>query len=140
VTVVTVAAGDRVHGMTASSFASVSLDPPLVLVSLDKASQTRSMIADAGSFAINILGSEERELAQVFSRSGDKTFDSFPHRIGPSGAPHLDGAIAWLECQTREVVDGGDHDVFIAAVLATGAPGGRPLLYYDGAYRQVTDS
>lgn len=140
VTIVTVAVGEELHGMTASSFASVSLDPALVLVSLDKTSRTRTMIGTAGSFAVNILGHEQEDIARVFARSGDKTFESLPHRIGPLGAPLLEGSIAWLECHTTEVVEGGDHDIFIAEVLASGTSAGAPLVYYDRAYRSLKES
>jgi flavin reductase (DIM6/NTAB) family NADH-FMN oxidoreductase RutF len=140
VTVVTVAVEGELHGMTASSFASVSLDPPLVLVSLDKTSRTRTMIATAGSFAVNVLAAGQQDVARAFARTGDDKFDSLAHRIGPSGAPLLDGTIAWLECRTTEVIDGGDHDVFLAEVLATGGKDGDPLVYHDRGYRTLKDN
>ena len=140
VTIVTVAIEDELHGMTASSFASVSLDPPLVLVSLDKTSRTRTMIATAGSFAVNVLADEQEDVAHAFSRSGDNKFESLAHRIGPLGAPLLDGTLAWLECRTTKVIDGGDHDVFMAEVLATGGRDGDPLVYYDRDYRSLKES
>ena len=140
VTVVTVAVDNELHGMTASSFASVSLDPPLVLVSLDKTSRTRTMIATAGSFAVNVLADGQENVARAFARTGDNKFESLAHRIGPSGAPLLDGTIAWLECRTTDVIDGGDHDVFLAEVLATGGEDGEPLVYYDRGYRSLNDS
>lgn len=137
VTIVTVTGNNDKHGMTASSFASVSLDPPLVLISLDKSSRTRRMITEAGSFAVNILSAGQENVARMFARSGDKTFEELPHRLGPQGAPLLEGVVGWLECQTREVADGGDHDVFIARVLAAGAPGGAPLVYQNRSYRRL---
>jgi flavin reductase (DIM6/NTAB) family NADH-FMN oxidoreductase RutF len=140
VTIVTVAAGGELHGMTASSFASVSLIPPLVLVCLDKTSRTRTMIGTAGSFAVNVLAHGQEEIARVFAGSGEKTFDALPHRIGPLGAPILEGSIAWLECRTTEVVESGDHDVFIAEVLATGNNPGQPLVYFDRDYRLLKES
>jgi flavin reductase (DIM6/NTAB) family NADH-FMN oxidoreductase RutF len=140
VTIVTVVVDGEMHGMTASSFASVSLDPALILVSLDKTSRTRTMIGTAGSFAVNILGEGQEETARLFARSGDKKFEGLPHRVGPLGAPLLDGTIAWLECHTTEIVEAGDHDIFIAKVLAAGETGGRPLVYFDRSYRSLKDS
>jgi 3-hydroxy-9,10-secoandrosta-1,3,5(10)-triene-9,17-dione monooxygenase reductase component len=135
VTIVTVAEGERIHGMTASSFASVSLDPPLILVCLDKLSQTRSLVHASGSFVINILSSDQEEIARAFSLPGTKPFDQLSHRPARDGAPVFDGVIAWLECKTIRIVEGGDHDVIIGEVVACDANEGEPLLYYDQDYR-----
>ena len=141
ITVVTVGDENELHGMTASSFAAVSLQPPLVLVNLEKTSRTKTMIRSTGSFAVNILAEGQEDLARMFARSGDKTFDDLPHQIGPLGAPLIDGCLTWLECRTTDVFDGGDHDVFLAEVLATGgSPGKKPLLYYDRGYRSLKES
>jgi flavin reductase (DIM6/NTAB) family NADH-FMN oxidoreductase RutF len=143
VTIVTVAAGDELHGMTASSFASVSLTPPLILVCLDKTSRTLTLVAETGAFAVNVLRSDQQETSRAFSRPGLKPFASIPHRPGANGAPLLDGAIAHLECTTYRVFEAGDHEVVLGEVTATSAPGGEPLVYYDGAYRSLrstTDS
>lgn len=137
VTVVTVGAGGRVHGMTASSFASVSLEPPLVLVSLEKTSRTHDLVLEAGTFAVNILGSTQRDIARAFARRGDKPFDSLPYRLGANGAPLIDGSLAHLECRTVDVVEGGDHDLFIAEVTATQVHEGTPLVYYRRDYRAL---
>lgn len=135
VTIVTVAHGDRLHGMTASSFASVSLEPPLILVCLDKSSQTRSLLLEVGSFAVNVLSAEQEDVARAFSRPGIKPFDELAHRPAANRAPLLNDSIAWLECSTREIVDGGDHDVIIGEVLASEVREGEPLLYYEQDYR-----
>jgi flavin reductase (DIM6/NTAB) family NADH-FMN oxidoreductase RutF len=140
VTIITVGSGGELHGMTASSFASVSLEPPLILVSMDKSSHTNEMIQSTGVFAVNILERSQEEVARTFARSGDKTFDDLPHRVGPVGAPLLEGSLTWLECRTTQVVDGGDHDILIAEVLATGGAEGEPLVYYDRAYRRISES
>ena len=137
VTVVTVASGEELHGMTASAFASVSLSPPLVLVCLDKSSRTLSLVEEAGSFAINVLRSDQQETSQAFSRPGLKPFASTSHRRGDNGAPVLDDAIAVLECSTYSVFEAGDHEVVLGEVTATAVPGGDPLVYFDGAYRSL---
>lgn len=140
VTIVTVAAGDEQHGMTASSFASVSLVPPLVLVCLDKSSRTLTLVAETKTFAVNVLRAGQHEVSQAFSRPGVKPFESISHRRGANGAPVLDDAIAVLECATYRVFEAGDHEVVLGEVTAASAPGGDPLVYYDGAYRSLSDS
>ncbi len=140
VTIVTVAGDGELHGMTASSFASVSLDPPLVLVCLDKSSRTRALIAQTGAFAVNVLRSDQEETSRAFARSGVKPFASIAHRAGSSGAPLLDDAIAVLECSTYQVFEAGDHDVVLGEVRTAATPGGDPLVYFDGAYRSLRSS
>lgn len=139
VTVVTVAQNGESHGMTASSFASVSLDPPLILVCLDKASRTRALILEKGSFAVNILGDDQEEVSRSFSRTGTKPFDRLPHRTGEKGDPVLTDAIASIECTLDQMVEAGDHDIFVGEVVACEARSGTPLLYYDQAYRSLRD-
>jgi len=139
VTVVTVEHDGELHGMTASSFASVSLDPPLILVCLDRASRTRALILEKGSFAVNILGGDQEEVSRSFSRRGTKPFDRLPHHIGDGGDPVLDGAIASIECRLDQMVAAGDHDIFVGEVLACDARPGEPLLYYDQGYRALRD-
>jgi flavin reductase (DIM6/NTAB) family NADH-FMN oxidoreductase RutF len=135
VTIVTVSSNGKLHGATASSFASVSLEPPLILVCLDKTSQTRALLLEEGAFAANVLGSEQEEVARAFSVRGVKPFDRLPHRLGVDGAPLLEGAIAWIECRVHQVVDAGDHDIIIGEVIACSTGSGAPLVYYDAAYR-----
>lgn len=138
VTVVTTGRGGELHGMTASSFASVSLDPPLVLISLDKSSRTRGIVLEVGTFAINILSAEQEPVARAFALRGNKTFEAVPHHLDASGAPFLDEALASLSCRTLEVVAGGDHEVFIAEVIAVQTRAGDPLLYFDRNYRRLS--
>ena len=140
VTVVTVAAGNELHGMTASSFASVSLEPPLVLVCLDKTSRTRTLVAEAGKFAVNVLAGDQAPISQAFSRPGVKPFGSVPYALGSNGAPLLDGAIAALECKTYRVFEAGDHEVVLGEVTACASPGGAPLVYFEGAYRSLSST
>ncbi|MQB00750.1 MAG: flavin reductase [Actinobacteria bacterium] len=139
VTLVTVATGDIPHGMTASAFSSVSLEPPVVLVCLEKTSQTRAMVTEAGTFVVNVLAADQEHIAREFSLPGMKSFTDHIHREGIDGAPVIDGAIAWFECRVTDVVDGGDHDVFLGNVIDCGAHPGEPLLYYDRKYRSLHD-
>jgi flavin reductase (DIM6/NTAB) family NADH-FMN oxidoreductase RutF len=135
ITVVTVDADGRKHGMTASSFASVSLDPPRVLVCLDKSSRTRALLSD--TFAVNILSSEQEAVSRAFAGSGDKPFDTLEHEVGASGAPLIRGALAWIECATSSIVDGGDHDIVVGDVLTCASAEGQPLIYFSRTYRAL---
>lgn len=139
VTVVTVAAGNSFHGMTASSFASVSLSPPRVLVCLDKTSRTRALLSEPGCFAVNVLGSGQEAISRAFAASGLKPFDATPHRPGKNGAPLLEGAIAWIECNVSSIVDGGDHDIVVGDVTRCETAGGEPLIYHERRYRSLLD-
>lgn len=135
VTVVTVSSGGTLHGMTASSFASVSLDPPRILVCLDKSSTTRSLLSD--TFAVNILSAEQEEVSRAFANAGEKPFGSLSYEIGTSGAPLIHGSLAWIECATSSIVDGGDHDIIVGDVTGCSSAEGRPLLYFERTYRTL---
>lgn len=140
ITVVTVSSGSELHGMTASAFASVSLDPPLISVCLEKTSHTRALVIETGSFAVNILAATQEDIARSFAHAGPKPFDRLAHRTGADGAPLLEGAIAWIECAVRDVFDGGDHDIVIGEVRSGTTNNGDPLLYYERAYRLLKDA
>ena len=139
VTVVTVDHEGELHGMTASSFASVSLEPPLILVCLDQTSRTRALILEKGTFAVNVLADDQEGISRSFSRRGTKPYDELPHHPGATGDPLLDGAISWLECRLAQMHPAGDHDIFVGEVLACGDRDGTPLLYYDQKYRSLRD-
>ena len=131
VTVVTATDGDgQRHGSTANAVASVSLEPPLLLVCLREQSLTLSALLDSGRFAVNVLHQRQRELAQRFARRG-ATWDDVAHRDGL-----LDGAIATLACTVHDVADGGDHRIVVGRIHAVEYPEEHapPLLFYRGAY------
>ncbi|MGI8775710.1 MAG: flavin reductase family protein [Actinomycetota bacterium] len=138
VTIVTVASEGSLHGMTASSFAATSLDPPLILVSLGQSSRTRSMIHDTEVFGVNILSAHQEAVARAFAIPGDKTFEDVPHHRGPHGIPLLEGSLVSMGCRTHEVIRAGDHEIFIAEVLTTEIGEGDPLLYFDRSYRALS--
>ena len=125
------------HGMTASSFAALSLQPPLILVCLDKTSRTRGLILKTRSFAVNILAADQEELARGFAAAGTKPFTDLTHRPAPGGSPVLDGAVAWLECDVADVFEGGDHDIVVGAVNAADVSEREPLIYFDRSYRSL---
>jgi len=132
VAVVTTHIGDTFAGMTINSFASVSLDPALVLWCLKDTARSRPIFESAGRFAINILSSEQMGEARHFSKNTLEAFDGEPMRISPFGLPLLPGALAHLECRTHSIVDGGDHRILIGEVVALDSRDGTPLIFFQG--------
>lgn len=136
VTIVTTRDGDRPCGLTVNAFCSLSLDPMLVLVCVERDAESHDCIREAGFFAVNVLGEDGGErLSRRFSDwSIDDKFEAVAYRSEATGAPVLEAALAWVDCRLRDVVDGGDHTVFIGEVVAADAHEGQPLLYYRGGY------
>ncbi len=137
VTVVTARLGPgRVIGMTATSFTSVSLDPPLVLVCVERASSSHEGLVGTATFCVNVLGSGQADLALRFSaEAGRRRFAGVPSRDASAGSPILEGSVAWLECEVVAVHPGGDHSIVVGRVLESGVSGGEALAFYRGAYR-----
>ena len=139
ITVVTARApgGDPV-GLTVNSFNSVSLDPPLVLFSIDRTTRTFANVTAASHFAINVLSEAQRDLSQRFARREPDRWQGIAHVAGETGVPLLDGCLASFECRRETTHDGGDHVIVIGRVLGIRhAARGRPLLYFRGQYRSV---
>jgi flavin reductase (DIM6/NTAB) family NADH-FMN oxidoreductase RutF len=139
VTVVTTAHGGEMHGLTASSFASVSLDPPLVLVVLNTASRTHELLKHSGSFAVSVLGNDHADIARAFAEKGTKPFDSVPHRLTDEGIPILVESIAWLECDVESAFPGGTHEIVVGRVRSCEARAGTPLIYFERDYRSLSE-
>lgn len=136
VTVVTARSGHRVHGMTVSAFTEVSLDPPLVLVCADKASNTLPVIEEGGVFAVNILARDQEGLSNRFASKKDewRRFEGLETDTGKTGAPLLRGVVANLDCRVVGAHEHGDHVVYVGRVEAVRHFDREPLLYYRGAY------
>lgn len=138
VTVVTVAHAGFYHGSTVASFSSLSLDPPLVLICLDRRATTHAFIKQAGHFAVNILGEDSEALSRHFASRDPAKFASILHHLGYTGAPLLDAAIATIECRVVDQYPGGDHSIFVGEVLATSTgDDARPLVYYRSGYHRI---
>ena len=134
VTVVT-AMEDVPVGFTCQAFAALSLDPPMVLLAPAKSSTSWPRIAQAGAFCVNILASDQETLARTFSVSGGDKFDGVAWRAGPeTGAPVLDGSLAWAECRLGEIHDSGDHELVTGLVVSLGVGDGHPLVFYRGGF------
>jgi flavin reductase (DIM6/NTAB) family NADH-FMN oxidoreductase RutF len=139
ITVVTVLAADgRPHGMTANSFTSVSLDPPLVLLAVDHQRRTYGHLIAAERFAISVLAAEHQPLSDRFAGRGvdqQEYFADIPHQLTPDGLPLLDGALAHFVCRRYAEYPGGDHTLFLGQIAQFSAqPGLAPLLYFGGRY------
>ena len=137
VTIVTSRTPDgRPCGLTANSVASVSLDPLLVLVCVDRAAASHACIVDGGAFAVSILDRSHEELARRFS-AGERTarFEELACRTETTGSPVLEDALAWLDCRVRNVYEAGDHSIVVGEVIACDARDGQPLVFYRGEYR-----
>ena len=142
VTIVTTSDADkRPTGLTCSSFASVSLDPPLILVCVDHKAQSFPALRESGRFAVNILSAGQEALSRRFATSKitDK-FDGVAHTMTDLGLPLLADALAHLECMTVSAHVEGDHTIFVGRVERMGVPGGEPLLYFRGKYERLTQS
>ena len=127
------------HGLTVSSFTSVSLDPPLILICLGHAVTCIDAFRTASHFGINILSADQRTLSDRFARKGHDRFDGTPWQAGVTGVPLIGGALAQIECAVHQRVVSGDHDIFIGRMVRTKVIDGDPLLYYAGQYREIEE-
>jgi flavin reductase (DIM6/NTAB) family NADH-FMN oxidoreductase RutF len=124
-------------GMTANSFASVSLAPPLISVNVDHAADMHTVLKQAKGFTINVLASGQEALSRRFAGNVSTRFDGIGYRIDDDGFLFLDGALATLACQSHASFEAGDHSIFVGRVIAGSVAAGRPLLYYRGGYVTV---
>ena len=125
-------------GFTANSFSSVSLEPPLVLFSLNRRANCIAAFEASGHFAVNVLGERQTELSSRFATPLHEKWDGVALALGQTGCPVLEEALAVFECAVHAVHDGGDHRIFLGRVLAIrAAKDGRPLLFSRGRYRAM---
>lgn len=135
VTVVTCAdARGGPRGITANSFSSVSLDPPLVLWNIAKVSNSLQSYLGAKHFAFNILGEDQQEISDHFARPDHTRFNGIAYSYSEDGVPLLDGTIAVLRCRTHEIHDCGDHYIIIGEVQHFASRDGKPLIFANGEY------
>ena len=142
VTIVTVDLDGEVHGMTANAFASVSLDPMLVLVCVDHTTRTHAHLHAKKRFGINVLCEEQRAISEYYARP-ERTHEHAEQEAGARfertrhGTPMLQGSLAYLECRLHSAEVAGDHTIFIAEVEDVLVREGEPLLFFRGKYRKV---
>ncbi|MGZ8514858.1 MAG: flavin reductase family protein [Candidatus Limnocylindrales bacterium] len=143
VTVVSAFDGEQPFGITVNALSSVSLDPPLVMVALDRRRFLTPIVRSAGRYAVNILSEDQQALSDCFAgapvRPGRDAFCGAAWHMGESGLPLIDGAIATLECTVVETFSAGDHDLFIGRVetIANEQNQPMPLLYYRRRYLRI---
>ncbi len=138
VTVMTTASGGRLHGMTVSAFCSVSLNPPLLLVSVEKGTLMHEMVSESGVFAVNVLGARDEGASRFFAdndRLAGLEFTPGTYRLGANGSPILLRATACLEARVEAHYPGGDHTIFLGEVTALDVLSDElPLIFYRGGY------
>lgn len=142
VTIVSALHDGHRHGMTVSAFTSVSLDPPLVLVSLEQVTKTHKLVQEAGYFGVTILDQNQREISDRFAgRLTEPTdrFEGLETFTLVSGAPLLRHGLAWMDCRVVVTYQAGDHTVFIGEVLSVqSGEAGQPLIYYNRDYHHLS--
>ena len=144
VTVVTSFLGDERHGMTVSSFTSISLQPPLVLISVEQGRRTHDMIEASGVFGVTILCVEQQVISDRFAgrvTEGIDRFEGLQTYTLASGVSLISGGLAGIDCRVAAAVDSGDHTLFIGDVVDIFIDSGhRPLLYYNRSYHQLIEN
>jgi flavin reductase (DIM6/NTAB) family NADH-FMN oxidoreductase RutF len=136
--VVVAAMAERPIGFTCQSFASLSLDPPLVSFSPSRASTTWPRIRAVGRFCVNVLAHDQDELSERFAELGVDRFAGVRWTAAPSGAPIITGVSAWIDCELAAEYDGGDHTIVLGAVRSLAAdPDRHPLIRYRGQYGRL---
>jgi flavin reductase (DIM6/NTAB) family NADH-FMN oxidoreductase RutF len=130
-------AAGRDHGMTVSSFCSLSLVPPLVLICVERTTELHVVLRAAESFAVNVLASDQELVSRRFAEVDSGRFEGLAFARGLTGCALLTGTLATLECAVSARYDGGDHLIVTGEVIGAEARDGRPLLYYRGGYTQM---
>ena len=124
-------------GMTANAVTSLSLDPPLVLLAVVRDSQSHQQFSEGNCFALNILAADQQQLSDRFAYAGPKDFSGLDVTSATTGAPILKGVLGWVDCRVKEILPGGDHDIFIGEIVAGELGEGEPLLFFGGKYASI---
>ena len=144
VTVVTTRASQGHYGVTVSSFASLSLNPLLVTVSINRSSPFLEYVRSAEAFAVSVLASDQQQVAAYFAARGRTPepagFATVPTTSEETGAPIIDGCLSWFDCTVEDLLPGGDHEILVGRVAAAGGRTGEPLVYWAGGYRALTEA
>lgn len=142
VTVITTADERGPRGLTANAISSLSLDPTLFLVCVDLRATSYPVLSTAGHFAINILAADQEEISNFFAGTTppDNPMGDIQYQMSERGSPLIEGALAWLDCKTHSILDGGDHKIFVGEVSScdVARPDAEPLLFFRGKYREIS--
>lgn len=125
------------HGLTVNAFCSLSLEPPLVLVAIDRACSLLDTFEKAERFALNFLSVDQQDLSVRFSQLPEGRFAGVSWTAGADGPPLIDGIIGSIECRTRNIIDAGDHRALIGEVVAASVGEGDPLIFFRSGYRAL---
>lgn len=134
VTIVTATEDDLPVGFTCQSFVSLSIDPPLVALAPARSSTSWPRIREAGSFCVNVLAEDQRDVCLAFARSGADKFAGLDWQNGPAGAPRLASCLAWVDCSLEVAHDAGDHELVVGRVVDLEVGQGRPLLFWRSGF------
>lgn len=141
VTVVTTRHGDQIHGLTATSFTSLAMNPPSVLVCVHRNAKSHDLIEQSGIFCVNILAPEGKAISDRFAgrMPAEERFNGIEHRTEITGAPVLLDALAFMDCRLKQAISAADHTIFIGHVEAAGLQKAEttPLLYFSGRYHKL---
>jgi flavin reductase (DIM6/NTAB) family NADH-FMN oxidoreductase RutF len=141
VTVITTKGADGTpYGLTANAFTSLSLDPPLCLVCVDRKAESFAHFYDSKVFTVNILTTAQEELSNRFAKSGGDKFSGIETVPGHHGAPLIAGALATIECRITDTLEGGDHVIHVGRIERYAVDGGEPLLFFQGKYRRMVET
>ena len=124
-------------GLTANAFTSLSLNPPLVLICIDKAVQCYPCFEESKLFAVNLLSEEQEEISRRFATKGIEKFAGIKWHPSESGIALLDGAMGHIECKVVHSYDGGDHTIYVGEITDAAASGDRPLIFFKGKYYRL---
>ncbi len=127
------------HGLTANAFTSVSLVPPLILVCVDKSAESYPCFEESKCFTVNFLAEDQEDISRRFAVSGGNKFEGIGYRLGANQAPILNGVLAYMECKVVAGYEGGDHTIYVGEVLETETREAKPLVFYRGGYRNLSD-
>lgn len=139
VSIMAVFTGDGIHATTVSAFTSLSVDPPMVMLAMDRRSSLLGAIRQHGRFSMSILAHHQAQQALMGAAKGTDTLPAdywTLHR----GSPRLLNALAWASCRVEEILDGGDHEIILASILDCDATDGEPLVYHDRAFHRLAPS
>ncbi|MEP6752411.1 MAG: flavin reductase family protein [Candidatus Dormiibacterota bacterium] len=137
VVVVSARYGNGYRGLTASSLVSISADPPLVMVGLEREATTRTAVVEGGAFNVSVLTRTQEFIADRLAGRApaiDESWSEIPHRLGTNGIPLIDGCVAWLECTLLAVHEAGDHDICVGKVEVAVQGAGDPLILWDRSF------
>ena len=137
ITIVTTSHGDTLYGLTVTAFASLSLEPPLVLICIDKKTPAHTGLIAAEHFAVNFLSEDQENISRHFATRQQDKFTDIEYALGPHGSPLLEDAMVNIECKIKDRFPGGDHTVIVGEVLHVHIREQMPLLYFRSGYRRI---